>query len=111
LQLLSGLKENIMVDKEVTVERVLLNRLVALGLYDKERCQALVSRINKDEEAMLKMIGRLAVEEARGGSGSEQGIRALIRSTEVKKSLETLGHLMKDELSDPSFPIINPGKG
>lgn len=83
---------------------VLRKKITNLGLWDEHRVDELVTRIEKDEDAMLKMIGRIELEAARGGSGVQQGIRAMVNSGAVKESLATFEKLMAHELSDESFP-------
>lgn len=95
-----------MVLKAVSVQEVLRKRIIATGLYDLAQSDELIRRIQNDEQAMLAMIGRLVVEEERGGSGLQQGIRALVNSSSVPAALETYNKLVAHELSDESFPLI-----
>ena len=94
--------------KDATVRGVLARRMLDLGLYDEARVEELVSRVEKDESAMLRLLGRLCVEEARGGSGIEQGIRALVNSSDVAEALDTYSKLRAHELDDESFPVVQP---
>jgi hypothetical protein len=90
--------------KNVSVRDVLHNKIVATGLYDTDRANELIARIENDEPAMLVLIGRLAVEAERGGSGTQQGIRALVNSNAIPAALETFERTAGHELSDESFP-------
>lgn len=93
---------------DVTVREVLRRRMLNLGLYDEARVEELVSRVEKNEQAMLALLGRLVVEEARGGSGVQQGIRALVNSSAIPEALDTYNRLLVHELDDESFPVVGP---
>lgn len=98
--------------KTISVRDVLAKRMSALGLYDECRVQELVARIEKDENAMLLILGRLVVEAERGGSGVQQGIRALVNTSAIPEALDTYSQLLAHELDDESFPVaVSTKKG
>lgn len=90
---------------EYPINKILINKLLETGLYDQDRAEELVGRIDQNEKAMLEIIGRLAVEEQRGGSKVQQCIRALVKTDAIPSSLETFEKLMGHELADPTFPV------
>ena len=94
--------------KNISIPEVLHRKIVATGLYDSARAAELVSRIAHDDAAMLSLLGRLAVEAERGGSGLQQGIRALVNSSAVPGALSTFDTVLAHELADESFPIVAP---
>jgi hypothetical protein len=96
------------VPKNLTVANVLHRKIIATGLYDEDRAHELIGRLQGDESAMLSLIGRLAVEAERGGSGAQQGIRALINSNAISATLATYDKLLEHELADHTFPVVTP---
>lgn len=90
----------------VIVRDVLKTRLIALGLYDEDRAEELVSRVESNEDAMLKILGRFAVESVRGGSLVQQCIRAIVKTEDIPAALDTYDKLLGHELADPSFPLV-----
>jgi len=97
-----------MAKADLSIAEILTENLYGLGLNDRDRCEELVARVKDDEDHMLKLLGRLYVEEKRGGSKAEQGLRALMKSSEVGGALETFSSLKSDELADPTFPVVSP---
>lgn len=94
--------------KKITVRQALNTKMVETGLFDAEQADELTSRIATDENAMLVLLGRLTLEAERGGSKTEQGVRALLNADVVPRALDTFHRLAMHELADESFPIIAP---
>lgn len=90
---------------EFSLKEILINKLIDSGLYDEERADELVSRIEDNEEKMLIILGRLSAEEKRGGTKVQQCIRAVIQASEIPQALGTFEKLMGHELADPTFPM------